>query len=417
MRVTHTTIYDASQTRLANLVEDFNKANLEVSTGKRINKLSDDPVGISRVVGLRSNLSNLDQMTENIRTANTWLTESETTLRSIEGLLGDAKILTIAMNNGAISSEERANAAVQVQETLGQLLDLANTQVNGQYLFSGTKVDTKPYSYDDPAAPTTTIYSGNDGAFTLKTGKDTNMVVGYSGDDIFDSKTLTIDSTNNKIDFMDDGGTGLGAEITATIPPGSYTRDQLATAIGAAMTSASASAPVPNSLTYTVAYDSVNKTYTINHDGTAVSLLWDTGTNAAQSIAPDIGFNGVDVPPGNALPSDNPVDWSIFKTLIDLKQHLTNDSGSGIERSMTHLDTQFDNMINAVSQIGYKGVSLDIKTNVIEELDLSYSSQKADIEEVDIIEAITKLQAKESAYQAALASTSRVMELSLVDYL
>ena len=122
MRVTHTTIYDASQTRLGKLVEDFNKANLEVSTGKRINKLSDDPVGISRVVGLRSSLSNLEQMSENIRSAGTWLTESETALKSIEGLLEDAKILTIAMNNGTITHEERANAAVQVQEMLGQML-------------------------------------------------------------------------------------------------------------------------------------------------------------------------------------------------------------------------------------------------------------------------------------------------------
>ncbi len=416
MRVTHTTIYNASQSRLANIVEDFNKANQEVSTGKRINRLSDDPVGLTRVVGLRSNLSNLDQMTKNIRTANTWLIESETALRSIEGMLGDAKVLAISMNSTK-TPEEHANAAVQVQEMLGQLLDLTNTQVNGQHLFSGTKIDAKPYAFDDPAAPTTTIYSGNDGAFTLKTGKDSNMVVGYSGDDIFDSKTLTVDHTNNSIDFMDDGGGGLGAEITATIPPGSYTRDSLATAIGAAMTAASAAAPIPNNLTYTVTYDSVNKAYTFNHDGTAVSLLWNTGTNAAESIAPDIGFNTVDVPPGNALPSDNPVEWSAFKTLIDLKQSLTSGDLGGIERSMTRLETQYNNMINAVSQVGYKGVALEIKTNVIEDLDLSYNTQKSEIEEVDIIEAISRLQAKENAYQAALSSTSRVMKLSLVDYM
>jgi flagellar hook-associated protein 3 FlgL len=416
MRVTHTTIYDASQSRLANIVEDFNKANQEVSTGKRINRLSDDPVGISRVVGLRSNLSNLDQMTENIRTANTWLVEGETALRGIEGILGDTKILALAMNNGTISSEQRVSAAVQVQEMLGQLLGFANTQINGQYLFSGNKVDTKPYAFDDPAAPTTTIYSGNDKPFTLKTGKDTNMVVGYSGDDIFDSKTLTVDHTNNSIDFMDDGGGGLGAEITATIPPGDYTRDGLATVIGAAMTAASAAAPIPNNLTYTVTYDSVNKAYAINHDGADVRLLWNTGSNAAQSIAPDIGFNDVDVQ-GNALPSDNPVEWSLFKTLIDLKQYLNNDDLSGIERSMTRLDTQFGDMINEVSQIGYKAYSLDIKTNVIEDLGLSYNTQKSDIEEVDIIEAISRLQAKENAYQAALSSTSRVMKLSLVDYM
>ena len=74
-------------------------------------------------------------------------------------------------------------------------------------------------------------------------------------------------------------------------------------------------------------------------------------------------------------------------------------------------------MVNAISQIGYKGISLDVKQTVIEELELSYKSQKADIEEVDIVEAISRLQATENAYQAALSSTSRVMKLSLVDYM
>lgn len=416
MRVTHTTIYDASLTRLASLVEDFNKANREISTGKRINRLSDDPVGLSRVVALRSSLSNLDQTTKSIRTAGAWLTEAETALKGLEGVLGDAKILTIAMNNGTISHDERANASVQVQEMLGQVLDLVNSQINGQYIFSGTRVDTKPYTYDDPTSPSRAVYSGNDAVFTLKTGRNTSMVVGYSGDDIFDSKTLTVDSTNNKIDFRDDGGAGLGAEITATIPTGTYTRDELATAIGAAMTAASAAASAPNNLTYTVSYDAMNRTYNIQHDGTRVSLLWGSGTNAAQSIAPDIGFDAADVT-GNNLPGDSPVEWSIFKTLIDLKEYLSSGAVGGIERSMTRLDTQFNNMVNAVSRIGYKGVSLDIKATVIEELNLSYSTQKADIEEVDIIEAISRLQAKENAYKAALSSTSRVMQVSLLDYL
>ncbi len=414
MRVTHTTIYDASMTRLQKLVEDFNTANQQVSTGKKINRISDDPVGLSSVVGLRSNLSNLDQMTENIRTANTWLTESETALDSIEGLVEDAKILTLSMTNGTISQQELDSAAGQVQEMLGQVLDLANSQVNGQYLFAGTKVDTKPYAYDDPAAPTEAIYSGNDGAFTLKTGKNTNMVVGYSGEDIFDSKTLNVDVTNNMIDFREDDGSGFGAEISVSIPSGSYTRADLETAIGTAMTDASVAG-----FTYTATYDPTARTYTIQHDGgagTAVDLMWGTGSNASQSIAPDIGFSATDVS-GNTIASDQPVEWSIFKTLIDLKQYFTTGDTSGIERSMTRLDTQFDNMINAVSEIGYKGISLDIKTTVIEELDFSYSSQKADIEEVDIIEAINKLKAAETAYQAALSSTSRIMQMSLLDYM
>jgi flagellar hook-associated protein 3 FlgL len=417
MRITHTTLYQASQTRLSSLIGDFQEANRVVTTGKKINTLSDNPVGLSRVVDLRSRLDNLSQMSENLKTANTWLSGSETALGGIRNILDDAKVLTIAMNNGSYTTTERTDAIIQVDEMLRQLLDLTNTSVNGQHIFSGTKIDTQPYAFDDPTNPTQAIYSGNDGAFEVKTGKSTNTVVGYAGDDLFDSKTLTVDDTNNKINFRDDGGGGLGPELTATIPSGAYTRQELANAVGAAMTNASTTGAAPNNLTYTVTYNATTEAYTIQNNGTSVRLLWASGANATQSLSPDMGFDGVDVQ-GNALPSDNPVDWGIFKAFIDLKTylHATNDT-SGIERSMTRLTTQFDNMENAISQIGYKGVSLDLKTNVIEDLNLSYKGQKSDFEDADIIEAISSLQSKESAYQAALASTAKLMKLSLVDYM
>jgi len=420
MRITHGMIYDASQTRLGHLVEDFNAVNRQIVTGKKINRLSDDPVGISHVIDLRSSLSNLDQMTKNINTADAWLDGAETSIGAIKNLVDDAKVLAISMNNGIISASDRTNAANQVQEMLNQLLDLANTRVNGQYLFGGTKTDIKPFSFNDPANPTAVVYSGNDDAFTLKTGKDSNMVVGYAGEDFFDSPVLTVDRSNNQVDFAEQiTPAAFGAEITATITPGAYSRDGLAAAIGEAMTQASAASG--NNITYQVSYDPAAKSFTIQDDGAVanseVRLLGQTGTNSPQSIAPDLGFDIQDQDSPPAVTSDQPVDWGLFNALFDFKQSLQSSDGDGIERSMTHLDTHFNRMVDAVSRIGYKGISLEIKTTVIQDLKLNYQAQKAEIEEVDIIEAITRLQAKENAYQAALASTSRVMNLSLVDYL
>lgn len=416
MRVTHTTLYQASQGRLSDLLDIYQKANLQVVSGKRINKLSDDPVGLGRVVDLRSNLSSLDQMSKNITTASTWLQGAETALSAVANIADDAKVLSITMKNGTFSSAERVNAAVQVEGMLGQLLDLANSRVNGQYIFSGTRTDTKPFAFDDPTNPTTAVYSGNNGAFTLKTGKDTHMAVGYAGGGLFDSPYLTVDETNNKIDFQDDGGLGLSSELTATIPSGAYTRQELANAIGAAMTGASAAGTAPNHLTYTVTYDEATRAYRIQHDGTDVKLLWESGTNAKQSIAPDIGFDPADVQ-GNSLQGSQPADWGIFKTLIDLKRSLKADDTTALDRAMSRLTTQFENMNNAVAQIGYKGVSLDLKVNVIEDLRLSYTSQKSDIEDADLIEAISVLASKQNAYQAALSSTAKIMKLSLIDYM
>lgn len=420
MRVTQNSIYNVAQSRLGNLVEALSDANRKVTTGKKINRLSDDPVGVGQVVGLRSGLANLDQLSQNLSTARNWLAAAETSLSAIETLADDMKVLARSMLGGTGDTpDSRANAAVQVEETLKQILDLTNTQVNGRYIFSGTKIDMKPYDFDDPDDPTTVIYSGNDGAFTIKTGNTATTAVGYSGEDIFNSIHLTVDDTNNMIDFREEVGGVLGAELTAVIPQGDYTRDELATAIENAMTNASAPG---NGVTYEVTYDDATGRYTIWDDGGAttldsLNLLWGSGANAAQSIAPDIGFEPVDETDTMAIDSDQPVQWGLFKTLFDLKMYLENNDTAGIERSFTRIDTHFENMNNAISRIGFKGVALDAKSTVIEDLNLSYTTQKTDLEEADIIEAITSLQAKETAYQAALASTAKVMKLSLMDYL
>ncbi len=418
MRITHNSIYNAAQARLGTLVEDFNSANRVVTTGKKINRLSDDPVGISRVVDLRSGVANLAQLSENISTARTWLTAGESAMGTIGDLAGDVKVLALSMRNDSTTADDRANAAVQVKEVLDQMLDLVNTQVNGQYVFSGTKVDTKPFAFDDPNNPTMVTYAGNDGSFTVKTGKDTNMVVGYSGQEVFGSRYLTVDDTNNKIDFQEDVGGGYSVELTATIAPGTYTREELATAMENAMTNASAAG---NGVTYEVSYDDATGRFSFWDDGstplTGLRLLWGSGTNVDQGIGVDIGFDAVNQTDTAAIESDRPVEWGLFKTLFDLKGYLEANDSYGIERSFARLDTQFNNMTNAVSRIGYKGMALDSKSTVIADLDLSYRTQKSDIEEADMIAAITELQAKENAYQAALSSTARVMNLSLLDYL
>ena len=72
---------------------------------------------------------------------------------------------------------------------------------------------------------------------------------------------------------------------------------------------------------------------------------------------------------------------------------------------------------NAVADIGSKGVRIETKEKIIADLSLSYTENKSKTEDADIIEAITKLQSTELAYQAALTSSSKLMKLSLADFL
>jgi len=412
MRVSNQATYDAIKYQLSRTAADLVKANEIVTSGKRINKLSDDPIGLVQVLILRESLSNMDQLGRNISTARGWLDGAETAVGSVKGLITDMKTLAIQMANGTVGSSERSSAAAQVEGTLEQIVSLANTQVNGQYIFAGTKTDTKPFEIQRDASgnPTGVTYSGNATPFSIKIGKTTNIEVGQDGEAVFNDTYITIDSTNNKIDFTENGG----ASLEATVASGNYTADQLAAAVGNAMTAASS-----NSVTYTTGYDVGTKTFSIQDDGSlgGLQLLWNSGTNASQSIGSDLGFDPTDDTGTTSYKSDAPAQWGIFKTLIDLKGYLEDNNVDGVQRSMTRLDANFNHMISNVSDIGTKGVRLDVKEKILEDLKLSYTARKSNLEDADILAAISDVKSKETAYQAALASSAKVMRISLIDYL
>ena len=76
-----------------------------------------------------------------------------------------------------------------------------------------------------------------------------------------------------------------------------------------------------------------------------------------------------------------------------------------------------DSVNNSISSIGGKTIRLEVKENIIQDLKITYNERRANIEEADITEAIMNLEAKELAYNAALSSASRVMQVSLLDYM
>jgi len=124
-----------------------------------------------------------------------------------------------------------------------------------------------------------------------------------------------------------------------------------------------------------------------------------------------VGKNGQDVF-GETGASDD-----IFKVLIDLKSALQNNDVGGIQNSMDKLDSRMSHVNAQISEIAGKQTRLQIKENVLADLELSYTDRKSQIEDADIAEAIIQLKSRELAYNAALNSAANVMSKSLVDYL
>ncbi|MCF8061395.1 MAG: flagellar hook-associated protein FlgL [Deltaproteobacteria bacterium] len=320
MRVSNKAIYDTVNHNLAKSSDAMLQANQVVSTGKKINRLSDDPVGLVSVLSLRSSLEYIGQLERNITMGRSWLNMGETALSQVEDLLSQTKALTIQMSSDSQGAEERANSAEAVEGFFQQILSLANTEVDGRYIFAGTNTDTVPYVLGtDDGGNAAVTYQGNDKAFEVRIAESINVAVGRIGTDIF--------------------GT-WGNDLTA--------------------------------------------------DGDPLTDNW-----------------------GDPAEGTN----NIFKTLLDLKESLQSNDEAGIRGTMDELDTQLNRIRALIADTGSKLNRVELKETIIQDLRLTYTDRKSELEDADVAEAIMDLQAKQLAYQAALKSSSQVMKLSLVDFL
>jgi flagellar hook-associated protein 3 FlgL len=287
MRVANRYIFESVKYNLGSISEELSKANEIATTGKRINNLSDDPVGLTQSLTIQSDLAGIEQMGRNIDYGNSWLSASESALTSVEAILSDTKALCVQMASGTIGVDQRSAAAETVQNNLDEIVSLANTNVAGNYIFSGMKTDIPPFEQDG-------TYNGDNNAFTIKISKNSTIEIGSDGEAVF---------------------------------------------------------------------------------------------------------------------------GSVFSTLIDLKNALQSNDIGGIQDSIDNLDGHFDDITAKISDVGSKMNRMEIKDKIYQDFNFTNTERLSKIEDADIAEAIMNVKAAELTYQAALASSSKVMTLTLMDYL
>ncbi len=280
MRVPNISMYVDSTYRLGQLTSDMHDANEVVSTQKRINEISDDPLGFSQVLTLKNSLGNLEQIERNLNMGKSWITSVETAMASINDLILDAKVDATRLANDSITADERRDTIAKIDHLIDQIVNLGNTQVNGSYIFSGTKTDTISLQYNQDQ--TDIIYNGDDIPFEVRTDRNSGVQVGRNGQDTFWEDEIDINATNNTIVFKEDNGHGSVSEkvLKAVIPNGLYSKEQLELAVKNELNQASLDDGY--GVVYQVDYNSTDKQFSIREDGTyngymQTEFLWETG--------------------------------------------------------------------------------------------------------------------------------------------
>ncbi|MCK5232973.1 MAG: flagellar hook-associated protein 3, partial [Desulfobulbaceae bacterium] len=137
MRTTMQTMYTQALNNLSNLTSDIQNINNRISSTLQMSKLSDNPVHLVSALSLRSTMAELNQYQENLLHGEKMMSASEGTMMQIKELAMRAKVLTSQSINGSMTQSQHLNTAVEIHHLFEHAITLANTQINGKYIFAG----------------------------------------------------------------------------------------------------------------------------------------------------------------------------------------------------------------------------------------------------------------------------------------
>ncbi|MBX5492391.1 MAG: flagellar hook-associated protein FlgL [Chloroflexi bacterium] len=163
MRVTHRMIVDTVLSGLNNNLRRLEDLQRQVSSGRRLNRPSDDPPAVERALTYRATLSAGEQYLRNIDAARAWLQASDTALASATEALQRARELAVQGSNDTLGLDQQQAIATEVDQLLAQMVALGNSTLRGQYLFAGHRTQTAPFTLNQ-GPPTTVTYNGDGGA-------------------------------------------------------------------------------------------------------------------------------------------------------------------------------------------------------------------------------------------------------------
>lgn len=146
MRVTQGMLAANSLKQISNSYNKLETLQNQLSTGKKINHPSDDPIVATKGMAYRSNLSEVNQYKRNLTEAQSWFDSSESGLEQVNSILQRTKELVVQGLNGTNESDDRQAIAREIEQLKLDYMQVGNTQVAGNYIFNGVNVGAAPIS-------------------------------------------------------------------------------------------------------------------------------------------------------------------------------------------------------------------------------------------------------------------------------
>jgi len=185
MRVTDNMLHMGLTGNIQKSLERLNTNYTRLSTGKMINRPSDDPVGLIMGTRLKKGITEGKQYKENANAALALLNSSDYALNEMTSVLHRLAELAVKGANETNDPVSLDAIAKEVEELRNHLYQIANTRQENTYIFAGEKTNQQAYTIDNTTSPPTYNWNGSENPLQAEVGAGITMKVTITGDRIF----------------------------------------------------------------------------------------------------------------------------------------------------------------------------------------------------------------------------------------
>ena len=341
-------------------LNNYNKLTKQLASGSKITNITDDPIAAVNILNTSRQLGQIDTFSQNVEIAQKELSALDDLMDLANGYLSTAWDKAVQANNQTYSETSLKALKVEIDELTKTMVDLANTEYDNNYIFSGANTKTIPYTMDDDG---NIIYNGtpHDNPDYIRQTEVADGVfetINTTGDKVFGYYNRVQNADGNYL-YTDENGKTVVEKVDA---------------------------------------QTGDKTYEYE-DGTAYA--GDTKDLTAQE-----NYSGVM--------------GALRKLSNSIQKVLDGDTEAGYAEMNSTLD-MFSNSLTQITteQTKFGGVAnrLEMTSSTLETNNENLTGYLSEIKDVDLTTAITNWMQAQYAYQASLQVTSASMGMSLLNYL
>ncbi|WP_339726262.1 flagellar hook-associated protein FlgL [uncultured Paraglaciecola sp.] len=407
MRISTGQLYDRSIQSVLNNQAELSDIQQQLSSGKKLLRPSDDPVGSAQVIRLTEEIDLITQYKKNSNLLTNSLEQEETVLSSVNNAIDRARVLMVQSGNGIMSADDKNAIAIEIAQIRDQVFDLMNSRnPSGEYIFAGFQSASPAFSFNASSPGNLYNFEGDGGQNEIQVSDTVSLKMNNSGQEVFENvySRLKTSITGSV------GATSASLEIQ-----GQSAFDKFHSNNYDAIT------PANNEFQVTIISPTQAE---ITNVGTGAVLDTVDFASGSTLLYQGLEFN-ISGTTGDTVnfQLEQPEKKNIAETLNDFVEALTNENISNsdfdeaLADALTGVDNSKTSIGNAISQIGGRRNSADSVLSSNLDLEIANKTARSNIEEVDYAEAVSELSRQETALQAAQATFTRVTGTSLFDYI